>query len=92
MRGKIKENLFIKVAVYLPFSFRENLNKARYSIYGNLLPVLAPKVLVLRRNKATNSSISTDLFPPATKTLVLGNLFKLVLFAITFVPAVFFWG
>ena len=35
-------------------------------------------VPVLRRNKATNSSTSTDPFSGATKTLVLGNLFKLV--------------
>ena len=39
---------------------------------------LALKVPVLRRNKATNSSTSTDQFSAATKTLVLGNLFKLV--------------
>ena len=30
MRGKIKENLFIKVAVYLPFSFRKNLNSYQF--------------------------------------------------------------
>ena len=74
--GKMNEHLFIKVTVYLPF-------------YGNLLPVsvLAPKVPVLRRNKATNSSTSTDpisAISAATKTLLLGNLFKLEKFAITF--------
>ena len=37
---------------------------------------LALKVPVLKRNKATNSSTSTDPFSAATKTLVLGNLFK----------------
>ena len=37
MQGKINEHL--KVTVYLPFSFRKNLNKARYSIYRHLLPV-----------------------------------------------------
>ena len=37
---------------------------------------LALKVPLLRRNKATNSSTSTDPFSAATKTLVLGNLFK----------------
>ena len=78
MQGKIKEHL--KVTVYLPFSFRKNLNKARYSIYGDLLPVLAPR--------ATNSSTSTDPFSAGTKTLILGNLFKLVRFAITFARAV----
>ena len=38
--GKMNERLFIKVAEYLPFSFRKkNLNKVRYNIYGNLLQV-----------------------------------------------------
>ena len=70
-------NIFIKVTVYLPF-------------YGNLLPVsvLDPKVPVLRRNKATNSSSSTDPFSAATKPFVLGNLFKLERFAITFARTV----
>jgi len=35
---------------------------------------LALKVPVLRRNKATNSSASTDPFSTATKTVALGNL------------------
>ena len=34
MRGKIKELLFIKVTVYLPFSFQMYLNKVKYSIYS----------------------------------------------------------
>ena len=29
MQGKINEVLFIKVIVYLPFSFQKKLNKAR---------------------------------------------------------------
>ena len=42
MRGKIKELLFIKVTVYfVPSLFAKNLNKARYNIYGNLLPVFS---------------------------------------------------
>ena len=45
---------------------------------------LGPKAPVLRRNKATNSSSSTDQISAVTKTLVLGNLFKLERFAITF--------
>ena len=49
-------------------------------------------VPVLRRNKATNSSISTDPFSAATKTLVLGNLFKFERFAITFARAFCHWG
>ena len=53
---------------------------------------LALKVPVLRRNKATNSSTSTDQFSAATKTLVLGNLFKFERFAITFARAFCHWG
>ena len=53
---------------------------------------LALKVPVLRRNKATNSSTSTDPFSAATKTLVLGNLFKFERFAITFARAFCRWG
>ena len=52
---------------------------------------LAPKVPVLRRNKVTHSSTSTDPFSATTKTLVLGNLFKHVWFAITFARAVCHW-
>ena len=37
MQGKINEVLFIKVIVYLPFSFQKKLNKAGYSIYEKLL-------------------------------------------------------
>jgi len=41
--SKMNENLFIKVTMCLPFSgfSKKNLNKARYSIYGNLLPVFS---------------------------------------------------
>ena len=52
---------------------------------------LAPKIPVLRRNKATKPSSSTDPFSAAMKTLVLGNLFKHVRFAITFARAVCHW-
>ena len=45
---------------------------------------LALKALVFSRNKATNSSTSTDPFSAATKTLVLGNLLKFKRFAVTF--------
>ena len=34
IRGKIKELLFIKVTVYLPFSFQTYLNKVKYGIYS----------------------------------------------------------
>ena len=53
---------------------------------------LAPKFAVLRRNKATNSSTSTDPFSAATKSLVLGNLFNFERFAITFARAFYHWG
>ena len=46
----------------------------------------------MRRNKATNPSALTDPFSAATKTLVLGNLFKLVRSAITFARAVCIGG
>ena len=52
----------------------------------------ALKVPVLRRNKATNSSTSTDPFSAATKTLVLGNLFNFERFTITFARAFCLWG
>ena len=41
MQGKIKELLFIEVTVYLPFSFQKKLNKARWSIHGNLFPLFS---------------------------------------------------
>ena len=84
----MNEHLFIKVTVYLPFSFRKKDIASTEISYQ----FLAPTVPVLRRNKATNSSTSTDPFSAATKTLVLGNLFKLVRFAITFARAVCHWG
>ena len=42
---------------------------------------LAPKVPLLRRNKATISSTSTDPFSATSKNLLFGNLFNLVRFA-----------
>ena len=113
MRGKIKEHLFIKVIVYLPFW--SNCWIPRHSVpplfslvgvlwrtkhntidailiqwhankWQGILPLsrpslynfrkefstkqdIAPKVPVLRRNKATNSSSSTDPFSAAIKPL-----------------------
>ena len=54
--------------------------------------LLALKVPALRRNKATNSSTSTDPFSAATKTPVLVNLFKFERFAITFAGSFCHWG
>ena len=93
MRGKIEELLFIKVTVFLPLSFRKK-NSAKQDIASTEIAYqfLAPNVPVMRRNKATNPSASTDPFSAATKTLVLGNLFKLVRSAITFARAVCIGG
>ena len=67
----MNEHLFIKVTVYFPFSLilEKNLNNARYSIHGNLLPVFSTdgSPLDLRRNKTTSSSKSTNPFSAARK-------------------------
>ena len=90
MRGKIKEllfGLFNKGTVILPFSFRKISQQSNIASTEIAYQVLASKVPVFRRNKVTNSSASTAGNPfssAAMKTLVFGNLFKLVRFAITF--------
>ena len=87
--GKMNEHLFIVVAGYLPFSFRKKISTKQDITSSEIsYQFLSTKVPVLRRNKATNSSTSTDQFLAATKPLVLGNLFKLVRFAITLARAV----
>ena len=75
------------------FCFLLTMDECIINVWGytEILPFLAPKVPVLRRNKVTHSSTSTDPFSAATKTLVLGNLFKNVWFAITFARAVCHW-
>ena len=91
--GKMNEHLFFKVTVYLPLSFQNIIStKQVIASTESSYQFLAPKVPVLRRNRATSSSTSTDPFSASTKTLVLGNLFKLVRFAITFAQAVCRWG
>ena len=65
-----------KLLCIFPSLFTKNLNKARYNIYGNLLPVFSTNVPVLRRNKATNSRILTYPFSAATKTFVLGIIYS----------------
>ena len=52
---------------------------------------LALKISILRRNKGTNASTSTDPFSAAMKTLVLGNSFRLVRLAVTVARAVCRW-
>ena len=76
-RARLNNFYLLRLLCTFPSFFAKNLNKAGYNIYGNLLPVfLALRVPVLRRNKATNSTTSTDPFSAATRTLVLGHLFK----------------
>ena len=87
MQGKTKKLPFIKVTecvfslLFLPkkISTKHDITSTEISYQ-----FLALKVPVLRTNKAINSSTSTDPFSDATKTLVLGNLFKFERFAITF--------
>ena len=70
--GKMNEHLFIKVTVHLPISFEKKiLTKQDIASTEISYQFLAPKVPLLRRNKATNSSTSTDRFSAATKTFVL---------------------
>ena len=82
MREKIKEHLFIKGTVYLPFSFPKNLNKERYSMYGNLLPVFSTEGFRLEVKYTHQLQYFNRSILAATKTLRY-NLFKLVWFAIT---------
>ena len=93
MRGRLKELLFIKVAAFLPFSFWKDISTKQNIASTEIAYLfLAPKVPVLKRNTDTISRTSTDPFSATTKTLVFGNLFKLVRFAITFPRAVCHWG
>ena len=82
MRGKINELLFIKGTVVLPFFFRKkNLNETKYSIYRNRPPVFSTDGSCLdraRRNKATNSCTSTDLFQLERKAMSLANYSRLL--------------
>ena len=61
-----RTSIYQSYYVFALLFWKKNLNEARYSIYGNLLPVLAPEVPVKRRNKDSNSSTSTDPFSAAT--------------------------
>ena len=89
-RARLKHMFYLsKLLCICPSLFETNLNKARYSIYGNPLPVFSTEGSLLEEKYShANSSTSTDPFSAAMKTLVLGNLFKLVIFGITFARAV----
>ena len=63
MRGKIKELLFNKGTVILPFSFRKISQQSNKASTEIAYQVLAPKVPVFRRNKVINSSASTRAIP-----------------------------
>ena len=82
-RARLKHMIYLsKLLCICPSLFETNLNKARYSIYGNPLPVFSTEGSLLEEKYShANSSTSTDPFSAAMKTLVLGNLFKLVRFA-----------
>ena len=68
--SKMNEHLFLKVTVYLPFSFQNKIStKQVIASTESSYQFLAPKVPVLRRNKATNSSISTEHFKLQRKPL-----------------------
>ena len=73
MQGKISTSIYQSYCIFV-LLFSKNLSKARYSMYGNLLPVLAPKVPVLRRNKATRCGINSG---NLTDPCIQQNLFSL---------------
>ena len=84
-----RTSIYQSYCVFAPLFSKKKFSKARYSIYRNRLPVFSTECSC---HKATNPSASTDPFSAATKTLVLGNLFKLVRSAITFARAVCIGG
>ena len=65
--------VYQRYCVFSLLFWKKNLNNARYSIYGNLLPVFSTdgSPLDLRRNKTTSSSNSTNPFSAARKSLLL---------------------
>ena len=87
-----RTSIYQSYCVFAPFFSNKNSAKQDIASTEIAYQFLAPNVSVMRRNKATNPSASTDPFSAATKTLVLGNLFKLVRSAITFARAVCIGG
>ena len=91
--SKMNEHLFLKVTVYLPFSFQNKIStKQVIASTESSYQFLAPKVPFSRRNKAPTSALIAIHFSAVMKTLVLGNLFELLRFAITDSRAVFHCG
>ena len=88
MCGNIKELLFIKLTLYLyvPLFWKQILTKQNIASTKNSQEFFASPVPVLKRNKATNFSTSTEpsIFSTAMKSLEFGNLFKLLRLSITF--------
>ena len=66
-RARLNNFYLSKLLCIFPSLFTKNLNKARYNIYENLLPVFRTEGSRVRRYKATNSSTSTDPFSAAAK-------------------------
>ena len=69
MRARWTNIYLSKLLCIFPSLLEKNLNNARYSIHGNLLPVFSTdgSPLDLRRNKTTSSSKSTNPFSAARK-------------------------
>ena len=85
MRVRLKNFYLSKVLFFCPSLFKNKISTKQNIVSTEIAyKFSAPKVPVSRRNKATNSRTSTDPFSAATKTLVFGNLFKLVKFFTTF--------
>ena len=82
---------------YCVFAFlflKKKLNKAKYSIYRNRLPVFSTEGSRLEEKCSHHlQDFNRSIFSyNEKKTLVFGNLFKLVRFAIRFARAVYHWG
>ena len=90
--GARLNNFYLSKLLGILFSFHKKIS-TKHDITSTEISYqfLALKVPVLRRNKAANSSSSTDPFSAATKTAVLGNFFKFERIAITFARAFCHW-
>ena len=73
-----RTSIYQSYCVFAPLFSKKNSATQDIASTEIAYQFLAPRVPVLSRNKAINRGTSTDPFLAATKTLVLGNLFKLV--------------